>query len=236
MIRLTEQEVKIRQFITRTFLEQGFVPSTTEIGQYANLDNSETEKLLKSLAENRALVLHPHKCEVWVAHPFSASPNSFWVQSLHTDRGWWSNCIWCAMGVAALAKEDVKLISRWGGEEETFSIEVKNGKLSRNDFVVHMALPVARLWDNVIHSCSLQIPFRSEEAVNEWCDRHRIEKGSVITAEKCYELSIKWYGSYLDTNWNRKSPEEAKEFFNSIGLDLNFKMIGSSGRNQYENN
>lgn len=225
MIRLTPQQVQIRQFVTRTFLERGYVPTTEEISKYANLDISVTESVLKSLAENKALVLHPHKCEVWLAHPFSASPNSFWVQSLNSTQGWWSNCIWCAMGVAALAKEDVRLTSRWGGEEETFSIEVKNGKISDSDFVVHMALPVARLWDNVIHSCSLQLPFKSEEAVNQWCKRHRISKGSVISAEKCYELSSKWYGPYLDKDWNRKSPEEAKEFFSSIGLDLNFSKI-----------
>ncbi|MBL7558119.1 MAG: hypothetical protein JNM24_19975 [Bdellovibrionaceae bacterium] len=225
MVKLDKTQVKVRQFVTKTFLEKGFVPTSEEIGHYMNLGKVETENTLRSLAESKALVLHPHKCEVWLAHPFSASPNAFWVQSLKSKIGWWSNCIWCAMGIAALSKEDVKLTSRWGGEGDIFDVEIKNGIISNSDFVVHMALPVARLWDNVIHSCSLQLPFKSEEAVDEWCHRHRISKGSVISAEKCYELSSKWYGPYLDVNWNRKSPEEAKEFFDSIGLDLNFKPI-----------
>ncbi len=222
MEKLNADEVKIRQFITKQFLEKGFVPTSEEISIYANVSKSTIEDILKSLANKKALVLHPHNSEVWLAHPFSSSPNSFWVHSLTTKRGWWSNCIWCAIGVAALAGEDVRLTSRWGGEDELFSIEVKNGKLTNSNFVVHMALPVARLWDNVIHSCSLQLPFKNESAVNEWCTRHRISKGSVISADKCFELSSKWYGNYLDSNWNRKSPEEVKEFFDSIGLDLNF--------------
>lgn len=225
MIKLTAQQVKIRQFITRTFLENGFVPTAEEISTDSNLNISETEVLLKSLADNKALVLHPHKCEVWLAHPFSASPNSFWVQSINSKRGWWSNCSWCAMGVASLAREDVKLISRWGGEEETFSVEVKNGKLSQTDFVVHMALPVNQLWENVIHSCSLMLPFKSEADIDRWCEKHRIAKGAVISAEKCFELSSKWYGTYLNRDWNRKSPEEVKEFFASINLDLNFHKL-----------
>lgn len=225
MIKLTQQQVEIRQFITRMFLERGFAPSIEEISKEAQLELSKTEDLMRSLSESKALVLHPNQCQVWVAHPFSASPNSFWVQALQSKRGWWSNCSWCAMGVASLAQEEVKLISRWGGEEETFSVEVKNGKLSRTDFVVHMALPVSKLWDNVIHSCSLMLPFKSELAVDEWCERHRIQKGAVISAEKCFELSSKWYGTFLDPDWNRKSPEEVKTFFESIALDLEFKLL-----------
>lgn len=129
------------------------------------------------------------------------------------------------MGISALFKQDVSLTSRWGGEGEQFKIEIKNGKLTNSNFVVHMALPVARLWDNVIHSCSLMLPFKNEDDINEWCKKHRIEKGNVISAEKCFELSTKWYGPYLDENWNRKGPEEVKAFFESIGLDLNFKVI-----------
>jgi len=225
VVRLTEQQVKIRQFVTKTFLEKGYSPTKNEIAEYVKVEPSNVESVLKSLAENKALVLHPHDSEVWIAHPFSGSPNSFWVQSLTSKKGWYSNCCWCAMGIAALAKEDVRLISRWGGEEETFSVDVINGRLSSSNFVVHMALPVARLWENVVHSCALMLPFKTEQDLIDWCQRHRVEKGSSISAEKCFELASKWYGTYLDKDWNRKSPEEAKTFFASIGLDLNFSEI-----------
>lgn len=225
MMKLNPMQVRARQFITRTFLEKGFPPTSQEVSQHIHLDNDETETLLKSLSENKALVLHPHKSEVWLAHPFSASPNTFWVKSLSSNKGWWSNCSWCAMGIASLAQEDVQIISRWGGEDETFVTEVRNGNLTNSNFFVHMALPVSNLWDNVIYSCSLMLPFKSENAVDVWCDRHRINKGSVISADKCFELSSKWYGIYLDANWNRKSPDEVKNFFASIELDLNFKSV-----------
>jgi hypothetical protein len=223
MIRLEPKEVEARQFVTRTFVERGSAPTSAEIAQRFGLSAEETAELLRKLVEKKALVLHPRAPEVWVAHPFSNSPNSFWVETLDGKQGWWSNCAWCALGVSALVKRDVRLISRWGGEKEQFAVEVKNGKLSSEDFVVHMALPVARLWDNVIHSCSLMLPHKDEAALEAWCERHRIKKGAVMRASKCYELAEKWYGPYLDPGWNRKSGEEVTDLFRSMGLDLEFR-------------
>ena len=228
MVRLNGQEVIIRQFITRTFLKSGFAPRIVEIQREFGLSWDETLLILHSLAEKKALVLHPHTSEVWLAHPFSHSPNAFWVETLDSQQGWWSNCTWCAMGVSSLIKRDVRLLSRWGGESEPFEIEVRNGRLSRSDFVVHMGLPVSELWKNVIHSCSLMLPHKSENDLNAWCVRHRISKGSALKAEKCLELSEKWYGTYLDEGWNRKSSEEVDQFFSSIGLDLNFRETSLS--------
>ena len=223
MMKLSADQIQVRQFITRTFLEKGRPPVQADIANELSISAVDAKQILKSLAENKALVLHPKTDEVWIAHPFSSSPNSFWIEDIEGKVGWWSNCAWCAMGVAALAARPVRIISRWGGENETFAIEIRNGKLERTDFVVHFATPVPKLWDNVIHSCSMMLPHKSEKLLDEWCQRHRLERGASLSAEKCWELSQKWYGDYLHSQWNRKSPEEVKSFFNSIGLDLDFR-------------
>lgn len=225
MIKLSEIQVQVRQMITRKFLDDGYMPPLSVLARAFNKTESEMADTLRELAANKALVLHPHVPEVWIAHPFCASPNSFWVEDINAQRGWWSNCTWCAMGVAALVKRDVRLYSRWGGEAKPFLLEIIDGVLCDSDFVVHMAQPVVRLWDNVIFSCSLMLPHRSADQLTQWCERHQIVQGAVLPAEKCWELSKKWYGSYLDDDWNRKSAEEVREFFDSIGLDLDFQPL-----------
>lgn len=225
MIKLTSEQVRARQYITKSFVDIGRAPTIEEMSQSFNLEGNEVESLLKTLASNRALVLHPENSEVWVAHPFSNSPNMYWVKSLVREQGWWSNCCWCALGIAALVKEDVQIFSRWGGEDESFEVQVKNGKLIGGKFIVHMPTPVSHMWDNVIHTCSLMLPFRSEISLDSWCQRHGVKKGPSLSGEKCLELASGWYGSYLDKNWNRKSGEEVEEFFSSIGLDLNFRTL-----------
>jgi hypothetical protein len=228
MVKLSSEQVRVRQLITRTFVEKGRPPQLSELENLVSLDAAQVKQILNSLANNKALVLHPKTDEVWIAHPFSSSPNSFWIEEIEGKMGWWSNCAWCAMGVAALVSRPVRLISRWGGEKETFTLEVKDGLLEKTDFVVHFATPVPKLWDNVIHSCSMMLPHKSEAALNEWCERHGFERGSFLCAEKCWELSRKWYGDYLHPEWNRKSPEEVNRFFESIGLDLSFQSIKSN--------
>lgn len=225
MIKLSEIQVQVRQMVTRYFLDFGYPPSVSLIAQSFNKAEPDLISIMQELEQNKALVLHPHQPEVWIAHPFSASPNSFWVEDLSNKKGWWSNCAWCAMGVAALAKRGVRLHSRWGGESEPFVLDIVNGELSTSDFVVHMAKPVARMWDNVIHTCSLILPHRSKEELAAWCNRHDVPLGAILPASKCWELSQKWYGSYLDDDWNRKNAEEVAEFFSSIGLDLNFQLL-----------
>lgn len=225
MVKLDSQQVKVRQFITQSFVQTGHPPHANEIAEKLALQPEKVKQVLKSLAENKALVLHPSSAEVWIAHPFSASPNSFWVQDLEEEMGWWSNCTWCAMGIAALVSKPVRLVSRWGGESETFTLEIRNGEIQHRDFIVHFATPVPRLWENVMHSCSMMLPHKSEKALDDWCKRHQFEKGASLSADKCWQLSKKWYGGYLDHDWNRKSPEEVMSFFRSIGLDLNFQSI-----------
>ena len=229
MVKLSQEQVKVRQFITQFFVDTGRAPFLTEIVSRLSIEQSQSQHLLKSLAENKALVLHPHTAEVWIAHPFSASPNSFWIEEINSrSYGWWSNCAWCAMGVAALVAKPVRIVSRWGGEGDVFEIEIKNGRLEKTDFVIHFATPVAKLWDNVLHSCSMMLPHKSESMLDQWCQRHGFEKGACVPAEKCWELSQKWYGDYLNPDWNRKSPEEVQLFFESIGLDLFFQSTKSA--------
>jgi hypothetical protein len=240
----------MRQYITRFLLENGFAPTSHQIANELCLSYSQCITRLRSLADKHAIVLHPpHNSEIWVAHPFTNSPSPVWVGMLASNsniendatdaayrqlppRGWYAPCLWCAMGVAALVikhyDSGVSILTRYGGETEIFQLDItRDGKLSRSDFIVHMALPVSKLWHNVINACNLMLPHKRQSDLDAWCQRHAIHRGAALNADKCWELSYKWYGIYLDDNWNRMTTDQVREFFNSIGLDLEFRKIGT---------
>lgn len=229
MIQLTKEEVEIRQFIVRFFLDHGFAPSSTEIENKFSLDKKTVSLLLISIAEKKALVLHPHVPEIWVAHPFANAPSAIWVQCHEKELGWWSPCPWCAFGIAALAKVDVRIHARLGGESQPTEIDIIGGKLSRKDLVIHMPIAVSGLWNNVICSCSMMLFHTSEGSIDLWCKRHRFSKGGVLTLEQCWEIAKGWYGDSLNEDWNRKSMEEVEAFFREHMLDLSFGPIQSKG-------
>ena len=214
MIPLSPIEVSARRFITLYFLEHGFAPTARQIASF--LDMPDASGLLRSLAENRALVLHPHQDEIWVAHPFSAAPTLFWVQG--RGIGWWSNCCWCAYGIAAMAG-DCEIHCRWGGEAEPAVLR------GDTQGFVHMPFPLNRLWDNVHYSCALMLPFRSRPEWESWCERHRAPRGHLISLETCRQLAASWYGQFLKPSWNRPSYEEAVSLLRSLGLAPDFSAL-----------
>ena len=66
------------------------------------------------------------------------------------------------------------------------------------------------------------LAFRSEAHVDEWCGRHRIERGAVFTLEQAWQLARAWHADRLSPEWRRATPEEAEAIFESIGLTGDF--------------
>jgi len=48
-------------------------------------------------------------------------------------------------------------------------------------------------WDNVTYTCSLMLSFPSEQDVDEWCNRHGVDKGDVRKVEDFWPFAKKWY-------------------------------------------
>jgi hypothetical protein len=148
-----------------------------------------------------------------------------WVETLDRRRGWWSPCAWCALGVAALVRDDVRIVARYGGEADPLELRVIGGAVEGDPAVVHFPIPVARLWDSVHYACSVMLFHRSAEAIAAWCERHAIARGAVASLDQCWALARAWYGPYLDADWNRKTGDEVAAVFRSVGLDLSFHAL-----------
>jgi len=161
-------------------------------------------------------VLHPGRFDIWVAHPFSLAPTPFWVTSARGS--WWGNCGWCSLGIAAMLNEDTRIVTRLGAQDEPLELTVRDGQVAASDVVLHIALPVAKWWDNVIYTCGTILFFRSEDAVDAWCRSRNIPRGQTLTLDQAWNLAKAWYSDYLSPTWRRRSAAEAQVIFDDLGL------------------
>ena len=167
---------------------------------------------LDRLHATHALLLHPHQRRLWVAHPFALSAGSCWVQT--TGCGYWANCLHCAFGIAAALDSDAVITTRLGAEGNTVHFAVKNGRIvARREWLFHLSTPAAHWWDNVIAACAGFQPFRAEADVHDWCARHAMPDGHVMTIPQFLAFASDWYAAYINQQWRKRSLEEVRSLF-----------------------
>ena len=66
------------------------------------------------------------------------------------------------------------------------------------------------------------LAFRSEAHVDAWCEQRGRERGAVFPLETCWRLARAWYADRLSPEWRRRTPEEARETFDQLGLTGEF--------------
>jgi hypothetical protein len=213
---LSDFDQDLRGLLTRMIAAQGHAPSTAELASAAGSDSEAVEASLRRLHDSHSLLLHPHKCEPWVVHPFALSAGGCWVET--PARGYWANCLYCGLGIAAALGSDAVLTARLGGEGVTASWRVEDGRLVGTDHVFHLSVPVTQWWDNVIHACASFQPFADEAEIGPWCARHGMSRGAVMTMDQLWRFASDWYGAYLRAPWRKRTPEEIRALFAAHGL------------------
>jgi hypothetical protein len=178
---------RVHHQVLSTILHQGYPPSTDELAGALATSREEVENSLRRLHEGHGLVLHPGSVDLWIAHPFSASPSAVWITA--GSRSWWAPCIWCAMGIATLAAPTATIHVRYAGEHEEARIEVRNNEVVPDEVVVHFATAPRDAWRNVVHWCATVLPFRTAKDISAWCERHRIPRGAVVPVNQVLALT-----------------------------------------------
>ena len=206
----------VRGALTRMIATLGFAPSIAGMSEELERSAEEIEAALLRLHAARALLLHPGTTKPWAVHPFALSPGSCWVQT--PDRGYWANCLYCACGIAASLKSDAMISTRLGGEAVPVTYEVRNDELVDNGDLFHLSTPAARWWDNVMFACSTFQPFRQRPDIDDWCRRHDLPSGAVMSLPELWKFSVDWYGDYLSKPWHKRTAEEAEAVFVRNGL------------------
>ena len=177
------------------------------------------EKVIRSLhqlEQEHGVVLHPNEPKVWVIHPFSLAPTNFYVKTKNGE--WWGNCAWCSLGVAALLKDNVKIITTIGAETKQIEINIVDGIVQEKNYFIHFPIPMKNAWDNVIYTCSNMLIFENEEQIDQWSRKHNIPKGDIQPIEKIWNFSKKWYGNHLNPNWTKWTVPQAKALFREFDL------------------
>jgi hypothetical protein len=64
--------------------------------------------------------------------------------------------------------------------------------------------------------------FRSEELIDKWCKRNKLERGEVLTIKQVWELSKLWYRDRLSLDYHGRSIEQVAEIFKQAGLTSAF--------------
>ncbi len=203
--------------VMRTFVDRGRAPTVVELTQMLAVPSDDVERALRRLHDDHGLVLHPGSTEIWIAHPFVASPTGTWVDA-GDGRGWWAPCMWCALGIAVLAAPNAIIHARLGAEAQPARIALRDGSLVGDELFVHFALPVRNAWNNVAHWCATVLPFARREDVSPWCARHGVPCGDVVPVGKVLELARAWYGGYLRDDWRKWTLDEARAIFERVGL------------------
>jgi hypothetical protein len=61
--------------------------------------------------------------------------------------------------------------------------------------------------------------FRDEEQANAWCTANGLARRPLVTLAQLWQLSVIWYGNRLDPEPPRRTPQEMRSIFASVGLD-----------------
>lgn len=228
---------EIRGALTRAIARLGRAPSHDELieelagersGELSNelaggrgCSVEQVGAALERLHAAHALLLHPGTVRPWVVHPFALAPAACWVECSPAGaarRGYWASCLYCAFGIAAALRADAVIATRLGGEGQEVRYHIEGGEVKDDGSVFHLSTPVARWWANVVFACSSFQPFRGEEEIDDWCARHALPRGAVMTLPRLWRFASDWYGAYLQKPWRKRSAAEAAALFARHGL------------------
>jgi hypothetical protein len=139
---------RVRSFVYSVTMARGTPPTLDETANQFRVSVPEMQSTFRELADAHMLVLQKTSGEILMANPFSAVPTAFQVEL--DDFTCFGNCIWDAMGIAAMKKADARINASCGDCGSAMKLEVQDGKIAGDDGLIHFAVPAARWWDDVV--------------------------------------------------------------------------------------
>ena len=121
-------DVQIRKYVYDRLLSGMGMPLADGVAMHLGLSTDEVRTSYRRLKEGHILVLQEGDEEILMANPFSAVPTSFLVET--ATASWWGNCIWDAMGIAAMLKEDARISTGCGDCNDSMVLLVQDGTLT----------------------------------------------------------------------------------------------------------
>jgi len=136
----------LRGHLYRRTRDTGAVPTRAELREQLGVGDAEVDLALRSLADANVLVLD-ESGEVLMAHPFSAVPTPYRVET--PTRAYWANCAWDAIAIPILLDTDGRTPTTCPGSGERFELTVTSGRFGPHGAIVRFAVPVRHFWDDI---------------------------------------------------------------------------------------
>lgn len=143
-----DTDLRVRIAVYDSVMSRSRPFAVRELAETLDLPPAEVRASLERLAAARALVLQPESREVLMANPFSAVPTPFAVSA--AERVYFGNCIWDALGIAAMLACDARVETSCGCCGEAMSMSVEGGELQSPEGLVHFAIPARRWWEDIV--------------------------------------------------------------------------------------
>lgn len=199
----------LRLAIYRSFAATGRAPELAT--------DAETRAGLHRLAEARHIVLDDDD-RIVMAHPFASIPLGFSVMG--RDTLWWGGCAWDSFALPHLLPDDPQVLvaTTCPSCRAPHAWTVGRDAPPAGEQVAHFLVPVAHIWDDVVHTCAHQRLFCSERCVDGWLADTGNTKGYVMDLATLWRLARGWYAGRLDSGYTRRDPSTAAAYFEEVGL------------------
>ena len=137
-----------RRYIYDHVMNEGLPPSVAKTASALSTTPDNAAASFQRLADGHILVLQRESGEILMANPFSAVPTPFLVRA--GNRFWYGNCIWDAMGIPAMLKQDATIEASCGCCGTAMHLAVADGSLEEASGIAHFAIPAAHWWDDIV--------------------------------------------------------------------------------------
>lgn len=204
----------------------GRVPDVRSLSAAIGVAAAELRVGLAQLHEQRHVVLADDGETIRMAHPFAAVPLGFSVMG--RSAVWFGGCAWDSFALPHLLPDDheVLVATTCPGCGRPHAWLVSDVEPPPGDQVAHFLVPMARAWDDVVHTCSHQRLFCGEACVDAWLASSGHERGYLMDVPTLWRFAAHWYDGRLDRGYVRREPAAAKDYFASVGLRGSFWGLG----------
>ena len=140
----------VRSLIYRHIVDAGVPPTRQEL---AGLLGTDPDPQLRRLHDAHVIVLddRPERLgEIRMALPFAAEPTDFRVTT--TSGGWWANCAWDSLAIAAAIQQDAHIASTWSDTGAPVALDIRDGQLDHTEGFVHFLIPARHWWDDIVRT------------------------------------------------------------------------------------
>ena len=140
----------VRYHVYDYVMRGGLLPTIAETSSALSRPPNEVRASFQRLADGHILVLQKSSGEVLMANPFSAVPTAFLVKA--KGRSYYGNCIWDAMGISAMLKQEATIEASCGCCSTAMNLKITNASLEEAHGIAHFAVLAAHWWDDIVFS------------------------------------------------------------------------------------